>query len=77
MEGIKLSSESLFDKEQKFRDPPVGYKFDAIELRKLSKAPGQPDSAATKVLSPARTISVPGYRQPAETMPWSVHRKQA
>jgi len=51
MEGIKLSSESLFDKEQKFRDPPVGYKFDAIELHKLSKAPGQPDSAATKVLS--------------------------
>ncbi|RYO78870.1 hypothetical protein DL766_010311 [Monosporascus sp. MC13-8B] len=32
MEGIKSLAQSFFDHEQKFLDPPRGYKYDAVEL---------------------------------------------
>lgn len=51
MEGIKSLSQSLFNKEQKFRDPPVGYKFDTAELNSFPNDPSDLSSERVKLSS--------------------------
>ena len=51
MEGIKSLSQSLFNMEQKFRDPPVGYKFNTAELNCLRDDPSDLSSEPVKLSS--------------------------
>ncbi|KAK4161621.1 hypothetical protein QBC43DRAFT_323322 [Cladorrhinum sp. PSN259] len=48
MEGIKSLSQSLFNNEQQFRDPPVGYKFDTAELNIIPNDPSDPSDPSSE-----------------------------